>query len=173
MTEGVVLEKFSKSKQGRPRKHSKEFLNILSNNLPSIKTERGLIESKYLYHAAAVITKLYTKNPESNRWAEFYADKNHVHIFHKSILAALGRIEEDDVLISVAKDVAVNKLSAIQAISSIRRFRLDKPDQPNRVQFLLYLERSINSFLQMHPSTHTDMIAKCLFEYAEVLEVSD
>jgi len=168
MNKGVVLEKFSKNKKGRPRKHSKEFLNILSNTLPSIKTERGLIESKYLYHAATVIIKLYTKNPERNRWAEFYADKNHVHIFHKSILAALGRIEDDDVLISIAKEVAVNKLSAIQAISSIRRFRLNKPDQPNRVQFLLYLEHSINSFLKIHPSTPQDMIAKCLFEYAEV-----
>ena len=85
MTEGVVLEKFSKNKKGRPRKYTKEYLNRMSRISPSIKTERGLIEFSYQCRSFGVIVGIYEKDLKNNKWVEYYIDTSHRYIFHSSI----------------------------------------------------------------------------------------
>lgn len=167
----VVLEESSKNIIGRPRKYNKEFLSQMSGICSDIKTERGLIEYIHSSNSHGIIARLYAKNSLANKWAEYYVDKNHKHVFHKSILAALGRIEDESDLITLAKKIAENKTSTIRAVAAIRGYRLNKPYQVDPTQLLLHLELSINQFLQKHPSASVEMIVSCLRDYAEALEV--
>jgi len=122
MSDNIISENFSKNKLGRPRVHSKERLEIYKKMWPEIRSERGLIEIEFMINAYKVIKREYESDKIKNVWCEYYIDPKGIYVFHKSILAALGRCCEQDIL-DLGHLVAEEKLPASNAIKFIRRNR--------------------------------------------------
>ena len=112
-----------KPKRGRPPKFSAEYMQSLAALYPDLRSKRGLIETALGMRALGLLQKLYTADKTGNRWVEYYLDPQKRHIFHQTILSALGRIDDDDALITTAKVIATKRFKTADAIKEVRNVR--------------------------------------------------
>jgi len=119
------MEESSKKKRGRPRFYDPERVQ----SMPWAKrTLRGTIETMKSAHAYMVIFNAWeAEGRPTEHWAVgFYIDPQDRYAFHMSILAALGRIQNDADILEWARVIADEKLSTRQAVAFIRQWRAGK-----------------------------------------------
>ena len=104
-----INEEYSIKKRGRPRTFNYENLGMLKGLWSEIRTTRGIIETYYMLKAYGVIKKEYDADKIKNKWAEYYIDPKQVNTFHISIMAALGRIDDEEIIVKFAKQISEEK----------------------------------------------------------------
>ena len=161
--EGRISEDASeKRKRGRPRKHPEELVYEVLN-AQDAKTARGAVE--YLLGAAsyAAIVDAWKADPAGSSWAEYYIGKDGKGpAGHKSIMAALGRIEDEEDRLATARIIADKKLSTRAAVAAVRRARLGREDKPDFPKLVQSLEVALDTYQAAHPSTPADMLIRAL-----------
>jgi hypothetical protein len=114
------------AKRGRPSLLSDELLNGMKKIYPDYKTKRSIENKHYQIRAYGILEKLSIENKEYL----FNPDKQ---FFNWSVLEQLGRIEDDELLIAMAKQVcslAKEELAEGNPVKTkdiellIRKFRL-------------------------------------------------
>lgn len=172
MTDKVIMEESSeKRKRGRPRIHPDEVIRQ-TRSMGQKQTERGHIEWLFMAQAYGQIKNVWEADPTGTTWADYYIKENG-HILHKSILAALGRIEDKEDRLTTARIMAEKKLSTRTAVAHIRRVRLGREDKPGFLNLVGSIETALNAYLAAHPSTPMDMVVRALREPAEMNEGGD
>ena len=134
------MEVSSKKKRGRPQVHFPE----LYGSLVDARTRRGRIEQALSFHPWGVIKEFYESNG-AEKWCEFYIDPDKKVLFHTSILAALGRIDDDDALLDIARRIAVGNVSTRRPVAYIRRWRTGKWVEPDHLKFVMHLARAVRA----------------------------
>jgi len=131
MNQGAgIMENISeKPKRGRPRKYEALWMQMLAETWPDLRSTRGLQEAGLMSTTFGTLVRLYDADRVKNSWAEFYIDPKRVHVFHKAIMAALGRIEQKALLVKTAREIATEDLTTAEALSRVRRVR-------NRLEYL-------------------------------------
>jgi len=154
-------------KRGRPRirPNPRQF-----TNLSQARTGRGTIEWLLMCHAWAAIKESWERDPKSNAWAAYYLDSTKGHIFHKSILAALARLEDSAAILEWARVIAEKKIPTKIAVASIRRARLGREPEQNYLTLFARVEAVVNDYLAARPSTPRDTIIQALLDVAACLE---
>jgi len=110
-----------KPKRGRPVKYNPECLASFDKIYPHY-SRRGLVEILLHSRAAVVVNEAAKCNPQKNAWIKYFmSDPTGERIFHKTVLAALGRIEQKRVLIKTAKVIATRRLRTAEALQEVRR----------------------------------------------------
>lgn len=162
-----------KSKRGRPAKYEDWYIEALSKMNPSsiMKTKRGIIERYLWLKAWGVIREAYLASPEENRWAEYFVSSDGNDSYHKSILAALGRFEDDEEsILSCARTIGENKIPTHTAVARIRKARLGKEPESDGSLLFEYLQNAVINYSEIHPSFNKDQIIRVLRTYADILE---
>jgi hypothetical protein len=116
------------SKRGRPIKYNKAvndiMLNILDGHFPDTRSHRGRIDLCYRLRAIGVLDKV--KDIDN---IEFILDDKN-KTFKPSILVQLGRIDNDELLIALARRICelakTHKYKAKDIERFIRDFRLGR-----------------------------------------------
>ena len=160
-----------KRKRGRPRKYPDELIReVLKTG--SAKTDRGAIEHLLYSETAYLLSEARQADPVGKAWAEYYIGKDVKRpcILHKSILAALGRIEDEEGRLETARIIAEKKLSTRYAVAAIRRVRLGQEDKPDYLGLLRYIETALNAYVEKHPSTTGADLIRALRDVADVYE---
>ena len=127
-----ISEKVSeKATRGRPAVFSQKWIHEIGRLFPEVRSTRGRQETAFMAHACTVIARHYEADPQANAWAQHYVGSGGRDVFHKTILAALGRLSFFDEsrqaeMLEAARFVAEKKLTTDQAVTGIRRFRLGR-----------------------------------------------
>ncbi len=160
-----------KRKRGRPRKHPDELIRDVLKTRDA-KTERGAVEHLLYSETACLILEAWEADPVGKAWAEYYMGKDikNYCFRHKSIMAALGRIEDEEARLETARIIAEKKLSTRYAVAAIRRVRLGQEDKPDYLGLLRYIETALNAYVEKHPSTTGADLIRALRDVADVYE---
>ena len=168
---GISEESSEKRKRGRPRIYSEVYIRYVLNTQDA-KTERGAVEYYMTAWTIVLIVDTWKADPAGTAWAEYYMGKdgNNPRILHKSILAALGRIENKEDRLATARIIAEKKMPTRRAVAAIRCARLGREDTPNFLNLAVSIETAYHAYLDAHPSTPVEMIVRALRELAEMIE---
>jgi hypothetical protein len=170
-SEAIKEESSEKRKRGRPRIYPEKLIRQILR-YEDAKTERGAIENLLTGSSIVSIVDAWKADPAGTAWGEYYfgKDGNRPRIFHKSILAALGRIENKEDRLTSARIIAERKTSTRFAVALIRHARLGREDKPDFLNLVRNIEKALNSYLAAHPSTPKEMVVRALQELAETIE---
>ncbi len=115
-------ESSEKPKRGRPRMDP-----AMDAIIPEVleqgvaQTERGAVEHILGCSAYARIVDARKADPAGTAWADYYIGPHGMR--HKSILAALGRIDSEEQVLEAAKAIAEKRVHTRAAVDLIRRVR--------------------------------------------------
>ncbi len=126
---------------------------------------RKMLERHYEIRA---LRTLGNGNQAEFRW--LFGDGTETN-YRQSVLAALGRIEDRDILLTVARQICEMKPKARNAVAMIRRVR--RGDSPVKCGGLAHeLIRTVNDYLVRHPSMSWDGVRAELEQALDMVEES-
>jgi len=159
-------ESSEKKRRGRPRVwHGID--KIRSLHLCEAKTDRGIQEFLWSAKPLQYLKKAQAKDPAGMAWVAFYTDG--AQVFHRAILSALGRLQDEAAILEWAKTIAENKTPTSRAVAVLRQVRTGKQTEPRMLTLLLCIEQAVNHYIHGHPTTTQEMIVKALRDYADGL----
>jgi len=79
-----------------------------------------------------------------------------------SILAELGRIDDQDAIVAVAREISERSLSAKDAVLMVRQWRLGEPKEGDLLQLHDEIANAINNFWKRFPKTPTSTVINAL-----------
>jgi hypothetical protein len=145
-----------------------EGLGLFENN----KTRRGRNNIYYQQRAMSLIGS--GDNPEFYWLAngpEMWAG-DRVKAWRPSILAELGRIADDESLLSIAREICQLKPKSRRAVELIRQFRLGATGPGEASDLQARMTATINQFLQRHPKTEWSTVLKAIDDLREMVKAS-
>lgn len=146
MRRRVSEDSSEKSKRpGRPRRLTATDEALVSSLYPG-RTRRTLMEKSYVGRAIAVLGLQGSEVEEPFRWL-FGAG-----VVRSTILAELGRIEDEELLRTVAAEVCKSRLSARTARERIRWVRTGRQTTGSWLELSASLEDTLNRYLAGHPN---------------------
>lgn len=160
-----------KSERGRPRTDAvmdEMVKEVLAEG--KMKTRRGAVEYILGCSTFSMIVDAWKADPTGTPWAEFYLGKDGKGLQHESIMAALGRIEDEAVRMQTARIIAERKMSTRAAVAAIRRMRLNREDKPNLHTLFDSLVSTVNAYLAAHPAATGGLVVLALRELADAIE---
>ena len=163
-------ESSENKKRGRPRRFSPVYVDALTNLEPDIRTERGKQEHIYNILALSPIMDIFNSDPENNRWTEYYIDPNRTHMYHKCILSAIGRIDNEDDIVELAREIAEKKIPTRQAVTYIRNWRAGGEPKPDFMNLLQSFCTFMDNYQVTHPSTPRKYFVSALRQLADSIE---
>jgi hypothetical protein len=159
------MEKISKNPRGRPRLiHSKELRDVIRFAANPGTCERTLQNKLYQLRAMQVLNLDVDDPPLAYLWIWGlpHIPNPGDHRAKWTILAELGRIEDDDDLRAIAAQVCELKLKTSDAVAAIRRVRLGKAAKSDVPALTNALIRTINQYLVRCPDTTGAQIVTAL-----------
>ena len=161
------MEAASEKKRGRPPVFSEEYRRGMSNLVPEVKTYRGMSEVMYRQRASSLL-----RQDSRFLWlADFKkADAGVPGAVKWSILAALGRIPNDETLKAVALRICELKPKTKEAVAIINRFRLGREPEGGYLKLFMHLEKTLNTFFCLHPSIADKEVIRALRDLASIIE---
>jgi hypothetical protein len=148
----LISETVSK-KRGRPKSISDGELALVRNFFPGNSPRH---EHDLVYRQRAV--SLLMDNPALAWLCNKEDMKAGVNSWKPTILAALGRLEESDMLV-MAKALCDRKPRTKEAVAMIRRFR-GKSSAGDALALHKTLVSTINAYIEVHPDISTaDLVA--------------
>ena len=138
------------------------------------RTERGAVEFHKLAAAHQVIAECYKADRDANAWAEYYIDPKRKDVFHGSILAALGRLDDPERILHMAREIAEKRVPTRAAVAWIRRCRFADGSRAvgTAAQLRQELLRACNDFLARYPDTDRDGIVEAVDRFREDVQRS-
>jgi hypothetical protein len=159
MSTTTISETVSKKPaRGRPRKFSLESVRHWKSAFPEINTERGLQDLIYVARAQ----KLLRNNP-AYKWIvdPIPATLGQRKAFKKTILSALGRIDDDDGLREAAKAICEVKPTTKRAVMMIRHWR-GKESPGDAISLTNIIINVVGDYTDRHPETALQQIRGAL-----------
>jgi hypothetical protein len=144
----TVSEKPGGPRRGRPPvmgKASGEWVDMV---FPEVRTQRG--KHNHFYGWRAV--KLLRKHHPRYGWLVGTEEeiRDGVRGDRLTILAELGRIEDDDYLLLVAADICCRKPTAAEATRIIRHYRTGREPKDAVQEMTDIVCKAVNSYLRCH-----------------------
>lgn len=161
----------NKRKRGRPLKESypgvtiKEQLDMYDkmNVLNNIKSERGKINFVYQVKGHAALRDKDNNTPLDGEFSFIIsADDLNIKTYKKTILQELGRLEDQDLIRDVAREICKYKLSTSRAITYIRAVRMGKQSEGDSLELAAIIEKMINEYNIKHSNVTNDMVLQSL-----------
>jgi hypothetical protein len=135
-------------RRGRPRRFTDQTIAWLQDiHKPEKRTTRHLQNFSYQARAQELIEPLVKSSPELGWLYDHEAIWRGEGTYRQTIMQALGRIDDDAVLIAVARRVCELKLRTRDAVALMRRVR--KVQKP--IDLTEALRRTLNIYLREHP----------------------
>jgi hypothetical protein len=165
----VLGSKQTRSKQTRSKKTRKKaksppkdkaLQRFLRRLYPEVKTDRGLRQKQHQTRAVVLVMD----EPEF-RWL-FDAETG---TCRNTILAELGRIQNDELLLEMAREVCRRKPKSREAVAAIRRFRGVR-DEPNSRKLMVKLIKTIDEYLKRYPGTTWEQVQDAVAQAADVVD---
>jgi hypothetical protein len=136
---------------------------------PGLSTQRSRQDMAYCFRALAVLN-------DDPAFAWLYATKQTIlqrtSRMKSTILAALGRIEDEAELREAAALVCKRKPKTNHAVILLRRWRLGKTRPVKAVELTNALIRCLNDYLTQYPETTWPQVWAALAEAADAVEQS-
>jgi hypothetical protein len=143
---GISEAASEKRKRGRPAAFDPDGMRMFRRLYPEIKTKRGLQDKVCQVRAI----RLLGKGADPSFFWLFCPKTNTVRA---SILAELGRIEDDEALRVFATQVCESKPKTKDASAIIRRWRLGREPRAEANDLKEAIIATVCDYLKRHPST--------------------
>ncbi len=114
---------------------------------PGVTTERGRQNAFYALRALAALSREKNDEGKPPPFAWLAAGDR----ARKTILAELGRIDDDRLLVSAAQHLCDAKPTTRRAVAWLRRLRGTGGDAPDAGQVASAVIRTVNQYAQDHP----------------------
>ena len=152
--------------RGRPVKMVPEEFAICHTMFPDIKTRRGQQNVIYRLRAMNIL-----KKDSRFRWLidPQGAMQGKAGSWQPSILAELGRFEDDEAMLSVALRICELKPKAREAVSMIRRARTGSKGAGNAVTLSQAIIQTINDYMAVHPATTWQQVNMALVNASDAV----
>jgi hypothetical protein len=138
----------------------KALERFLRSLYPQVKTARGLQQKQH--EARAVL--LVMDQPDL-RWL-FDPQKG---TCRTTILSELGKIESDDLLVEMAREICRRRPKSRDAVAAIRRIRGVR-DEPSSHKLMIKLIKTIDAYLKRYPTTTWGQIRQAISHAAVVVD---
>lgn len=153
-------------KRGRPPVFGREVLDEYKRLYPDLRTRRSLQEEVYRSFA------IHALDPPDERWRWLWdreAALKGLGTWKPGILAALGRVGDDESIRALATSLSLRKPSTKAAIACIRRWRLGRAARRPGLETSLTarLARVVDAYRTSHPDCTTDEIFTALQNVAD------
>lgn len=160
----------NKRKRGRPLKvladgrTVKESMRLYEavGLFDEVKSERAKINKYYMVRAQSALKDENGGLPVDGIFS-FIISGNHLEsfTFKQTILQELGRLEDDELIRKVAKDICDYKLPTAKAIVYIRQFRREKKPGDS-LQLAVELLNKIEEYEMKHVDVDTNLLLSAL-----------
>jgi hypothetical protein len=160
----------NKRKRGRPLKELypgvtiKDEIKKFGNLLGDIKSERGKINRIYQIKAHAALRDQDDNCPIDGEFSFIIScgDNLDLKTYKQTILQELGRLEDEDLIREVAREICKYKLSTGRAITYIRQFRTGSQSTGDTFKLAIELGKTVDEYKLKHSSVNDDMIRAAL-----------
>lgn len=168
------MENFSenKRKRGRPSKMldrgvtRKEFIADLvkKNEMPSGKSERTHINIYYGIQGQGALADENGTHPFDGEFSFIIAvsDSLEIRAYKRTIIQELGRLEDEELIKGVAREICKNKLSTDRAVTYIRHCKMGKQSSGDSSNLAVALKKTINDYNTKHYDVTSDVILRSL-----------
>ena len=136
---------------------------------PEIRTRRGQLNKMFGIRALRALRK-----DPAFQWlcSTEQAISRGESKMHFSILAELGRVDDEDAIRDFAREMCKRKPRTKDAISLIRRWRTGKDRSVDAIGLTDALIRCVNDYLVTHPNTTWQMVRGALANTLDAVEES-
>jgi len=164
-------------KRGRPQRHFTPHAPP-ETMFQYVKTHRGRVE-KFLGCRAwgKIVDHWRAAGSPKNHWsAGFFTDiregigTGEIRAAHKSILAALGRIDDDEQIIKFAKQIAEECMSTRHAVASLKEWRLGKLPAADETALVIVLAKAVDNYANKHAGVTDEVIVSALYGLANRID---
>ena len=149
-----------KAKSARAQTMDGALKRFLRSLYPEVKTARGLQDKQR--EARAVV--LVMDRPEF-RWLF----DPQTGTCRSGILAELGRIADDELLLEMAGEICRHKPNVKEAVAAIRRFRGVR-NEPSSRKLMVKLIKTVDAYLKRYPTTTWQQVETALEQAADVVD---
>lgn len=174
MEKEQIGEPDSKKRKGRPSSINPELLNHIHRVHPEIKTKRGLYQKMYEYIAIRALGFLKEGQVVENhplKWLCDYTNEGKKGAIKSSILAELGRFEDEQKMYKVALGICQSEPPAQVAVYQIREVRTGRKPSGSVLDLSDELISVINIFLAKYGNaTHQTVVDALELVMALVME---
>lgn len=148
------------SKKGRPRIDD-EYLKVLATTFPNVTTRRGLQNKNYAFNVWKILD--LTPN-EDFTWLldKAAGHANKPHFCKWSVLAELGRINDQEVVMDLARQLCRLKPSVKESVAIVRRFRLGKCGDGDAEALMKEILRAVDRYRERFPMTNAEQVLAAL-----------
>jgi len=153
-----------RSRKTRPKAKSGKAMDrnlqrFLRRLYPEVKTARGLQEKERQSRAVVLVMD----RPEL-RWL-FDPETG---TCRSMILAELGRIQDDHLLLEMAAEICRRKPKATEAVAAIRRFRGVR-HEPDSRKLMAELIKTVDAYLKRYPTTTWEQVQVAIVQAGNVV----
>ncbi len=167
------LKTFPKTREKRkifkrnvPGATRKEFLTMYEKNglIGDVKSGRGKINCYYMCKCQSALEDENGKHPIDGEFNFILAidDDLEIGCYKRTIMQELGRLEDEELIRSIAKVVCQNKLSTDAAITYIRQFRAKQRPDSDKVKLAQSIGKAIDEYKLKHSYVDDEMIQASL-----------
>lgn len=144
----------------------KEFLTMYEENelIGDVKSGRGKINCYYMCKCQSALEDENGKHPIDGEFNFILAidDDLEIGCYKRTIMQELGRLEDEELIRSIAKVVCQNKLSTDAAITYIRQFRTKQRPDSDNVKLAQSIGKAIDEYKSKHSYVDDEMIQASL-----------
>jgi hypothetical protein len=157
----MVKAREGKRGRGRPKKFDDHFL--IHATAEAAMTDRGPKtwrghQNHFYQQRALTVLRQDKENLQNYLWLADVRDEVFNKVFKRTILAELGRLDDDWTIICYARELCEKKLATKKAVALIRQKRLDQAPQASAKALYYVIARAINEYAQTRQGM-TDEIA--------------
>ena len=160
----TLTEKFSENppprKRGRPRKFDAMQERLYRGLWPDYRSKRSIHNAAAWSRAVVLL-----KDDPHCAWL-FFADGN----IRKTIMAELGRIPHDTLLIAAARRVSEQQMKTVDAVAYLRRVRLQRVRQGDADELCDRLIDCVCNYLTTHDGCDASMVLQGIQNTYEAMQ---
>jgi hypothetical protein len=132
--------------------------------LGDVKSDRGKINCYYICKCQRALEDENGKHPIDGEFNFILAvdDDLEIGCYKRTILQELGRLEDEELIRSIAKVVCQNKLSSDAAITYIRQFRTKQRPAEDEAQLVEAIGKAIDEYKLKNSYVDDEMIRASL-----------
>jgi len=133
---------------------------FLRSLYPKVKSARGLQQKQHQTRAVLLVM-----DQPDLRW--LFDPQNGT--CRTTILTELGKIDSDELLLEMAREICRRRPKSREAVAAIRRFRGVR-DEPSSHKLTIKLIKTIDAYLKRYPTTTWGQIRRAVSHTAVVVE---
>jgi hypothetical protein len=154
-------------KRGRPPRVAAEELAHFRGCFPEVRSRRGLLFKRDSCRALGILL-------EDGRFAWLCSTREEINAgksrLHYTLLAELGRIEDEAEMKEVALLLCEQKPQSKRGVAFIRACRLGRTAEPDAMALTLRVIRCVDDYRATHPATTPRQIFAALENARDALE---